>query len=230
MAPLFPARFHDCPVIAGHFHYYGGGGFPFSMRFRKFVLPSLLCFLAAAGSAQSQKALSNTDVSVDGLYQFTSNASGNGTTVSASKSAGGGAYLRHSYHWWLGYEAGYTYTRYTDFYSGQIFGIQSNMHEFNGSYYVHGPSALGIQPFATAGVSAILFSPSLNGGQNVPWQARPGANFGVGANLPLFTGHFGLRVQYRGVYYKTPDFGQAALVTNAYRLTSEPMAGIYLRF
>lgn len=202
------------------------------MSFRKFCLPSLVFFAATAlvASAQVPKAVSNTDISVDGFYQMTSTATGNGISVPATHSAGGAAFLRHSYRWWLGYEAGYAYTRYTNNYSDQPFGIQSNMHEFAGSWYAHGPRALGIQPFATAGVSGILFSPSLNGGQNVPRQWRPGANFGVGANLPLLTSHIGLRVQYRGVYYKTPDFGQADLNTGAFRLTSEPMAGLYLRF
>lgn len=202
------------------------------MSFRKFCLPSLVFFAASAllCSAQTTKSLANTDVSVEGLYQMTSTASGNGISVKATHSAGGAAFLRHSYHWWLGYEAGYVFTRYTNDYSGQPFGVQTNMHEFAGSYYVHGPRALGIQPFATVGASAIIFSPTLNGGQKAAWQPRPGINFGVGVNMPLLTSHFGLRLQYRGLYYKTPDFGQAMYSTGAFRETSEPMAGLYLRF
>jgi hypothetical protein len=201
------------------------------MSFRKFCLPTLVLFAASTLVCSAQtKSLSNTDVAVEALYQTTSTASGNGITVRATHSAGGAVFLRHSYHWWLGYEAGYAVSRYTNYYSGQVFGVQTNMHEIAGSYLLQGPHALGIQPFATAGGSALFFSPSLNGGQNVSWQVRPGINFGVGANLPLFTSHFGLRVQYRGVYYKTPDFGQARYSTGAFRETSEPMAGIYLRF
>lgn len=203
------------------------------MLFRMFVLPSLLLLAAPASlvsSAQAQKALSNSDVSVDGFAQFTSTASGNGITDRPTKSAGGAASFRHSYRWWLGYEAGYEYTRFTEYYTGQAFGVQHNTHEFSGSYYVHGATTLGIQPFATAGVSAVVFSPSLNGGQNVPYQARPGVNFGAGVNVPLLTGHFGVRLQYRGVFYKAPDFGQPQLTTNAFRETSEPMAGVYIRF
>jgi hypothetical protein len=202
------------------------------MRFQKYCLPALVFFAASAlvSSAQTPKTLANTEISVDGFYQTTSTASGNGISVQPTHSAGGAAFFDHSYRWWLGYEAGYAVTRYTNYYTGQVFGIQSNMHEFAGSYYVHGPRALGIQPFATAGVSAVLFAPSLNGGQDVPWQLRPGINFGAGANIPLVNSHFGLRVQYHGVYLKTPDFGQAALTTNTFRLTSEPMAGVYIRF
>lgn len=203
------------------------------MILRKLFLPcTLLVFFSSffVASARGQKAAGPNDISIDGFAQFTSTASGNGITARPTQSAGGAASFRHSYHWWLGYEAGYEYTRFGDNYTGQVYGIQHNMHEFSGSYFVHGHKAFGIEPFATAGISAVVFSPSLNGGQNVPWQARPGINFGAGVNYPLLTGHFGLRLQYRGVYYKTPDFGRAALTTDAYRLTSEPMAGVYFRF
>jgi hypothetical protein len=191
---------------------------------------ALAGFLLLGAAANAQNALRNDDISIGGFYQFTQNTSGNGISNHTSKSAGGYASFRHSYHWWLGYEASYQYTRFSEFYSGQPFGYQHNVHEFGGSYYVHGLSALGIQPFAVAGVSAIVFSPSLNGGQNVSWQARPGANFGAGINYPLLSSHIGVRLEYRGLFYKTPDFGQPALTTNAWRITSEPMAGVYLKF
>ena len=192
---------------------------------------SALCFaLLLASAAQAQRALHNDDVSIGGFYQFTSDASGNGITDTTSHSLGGEASFRHSFHPLLGYEASYDYSRFTEYYTGQPFGYQHNLHQFNGDYYVHGPRALGIQPFAVAGVSAVVFSPSLNGGQNVPYQVRPGANFGAGVNVPLLTSNLGLRLQYRGAFYQAPDFGLAKLSTNSYRLTSEPMVGVYLRF
>jgi len=192
---------------------------------------ALLAGLLFSPAAQAQKALTNNDLSFDGFYQFTSTASGNGISDRTTHSAGAAGFFRHSYHWWLGYEAGYEYTRFTEYYTGQIFGIQHNQHEFSGSYYVHGPHTFaGIQPFALAGVSAVVFSPSLNGGQNVPWQARPGINYGAGVNVPLLTSYFGLRLEYRGVFYQAPDFRQANLTTNAWRNTSEPTGGVYFRF
>lgn len=202
------------------------------MAFRKLMGSSLmLCAMAllAAAPALAQKALKNDDVAVDGFYQFTQTVSGNGITDTPTKSGGGTATFRHSYHWWLGYEAGYGYTRYHENYTGVPFGIQHNQHDFSGSYYVHGPTVL-VQPFALVGVSALLQAPSLNGGQNVPREWEPGINFGVGANVPLLTSHLGLRFEYRGLYYKAPDFGEATLKTNAYRETSEPMVGAYFRF
>ena len=203
-----------------------------SRRTVGWILAGLAVLLAgSAGQAQTAvKALRNDEISVDGLYQFTSTVSGDGITDTASKSGGAEANFRHSMHWWLGYELGYTYARYTNFYTGKLFGYQNNMHDFSGAYYVHGPRAFGIQPFAVVGGSALLFAPSLNGGQNVPSQWRPGVNFGGGIDYPLLSRNFGLRLEYRGVYYQAPDFGQPGLTTNVWRITSEPMAGIYVHF
>ncbi len=200
-----------------------------SRRISWLFLALFLIFLFSS-AAEAQRALRNDDVAVSGFYQFTSSASGNGITDSTSQSLGGEASFRHSFHWWLGYQAAYDYTRYSEFYTGSAFGYQHNQHELSGSYYVHGPKALGIQPFAIAGVTAVVLSPSLNGGQNVSYQVRPGIDFGAGINYPLLGSAIGLRLQYRGVYYEAPDFGVKALTTNSYRLTSEPMAGFYFRF
>ncbi|HEY6446448.1 MAG TPA: outer membrane beta-barrel protein [Acidobacteriaceae bacterium] len=206
------------------------------MLFRKSVWLGLLAVPALlVSSAHAQSALKNDDIAVDGFAEFTQTVSGNGITDTPTKAGGGAASFRHSFHWWLGYDAGYEYTRYHESYTGvpghpeQVYGVQHNQHEFSGSYYVHGPTVF-IQPFALVGVSAVIFSPSLNGGQNVPWQSRPGINFGVGANMPLLTSHIGLRLEYRGVYYKAPNFGDSFLDTNTFRLTSEPMAGVYVKF
>ena len=191
-----------------------------------------LAMLAAfTPSARAQSILKNSDISLSGLYQTTQDTSGNGVSDDPTHSGGAQIAFRHSYHWWLGYEASYGYTRFAERYSDQPFPVQHNMHDFAGSYLATAPvGILGFRPFALAGVSAVVMSPSLNGGQNVSYQGRPGLNFAVGVNKSLLTDHFGVRVQYRGLYYKTPDFGEAALTTNAYRLTSEPMVGAYIRF
>jgi opacity protein-like surface antigen len=204
------------------------------MRFPLRTLPiaALLLTLAFASySAQAQNILRNSEASVSAFAQFSPDTSGNGITDDPTRSAGGQIAFRHSYHWWLGYEGSYDFTRFAERYSGQPYSYQHNMHEAGASYLVSAPVGfLGFKPFALAGISGVIFSPSLNGGQNVSWQGRPGLNFGAGFDHPLLTDHIGIRIQYRGVFYKTPDFGEAALTTNTTRLTSEPMAGAYLRF
>ncbi len=208
----------------------------FSARMRFFNLFSscaaaLLLFSASfAPQAGAQSFFKNSDVAVSAFGQFTSSVSGNGITLGTTDSVGGQAAFRHSYHWWLGFEGSYNYTRFSEFYSNLPFPVQHNTHEFAASYLVSGTSVLGFRPFAQVGVSALVFSPSLNGGQNVSWQGEPAFNYGVGVNHSLLSSHFGIRVQYRGIYYKAPDFNDAALQTGKSRLTSEPMVGVYFRF
>lgn len=199
---------------------------------RNRLWPGLLSLLVvfSCTAARAQKALHNDDLSIGGFYQFTSNASGNGITDTATHSLGGEAAFSHSYHPLMGWQASYNYSRFTEHYTGAVFGYQHNLHVFNGDYYVHGFQALGLRPYAMGGISAIVYSPTLNGGQNVSWQARPGANFGAGVEMPLLTHNFGLQLQYRGLFSKAPDFGLTPLTTNSFRITSEPTAGIFLHF
>lgn len=203
------------------------------MRFlyRVFSYAAVLLFLAGfAAQAHSQSFLRNSEASISALAQSTSDVSGKGVSDNPTQSIGAQAAFRHSYHWWLGFEASYDYTRFSEHYSARPFAIQHNTHEFGGSYLVHGGDFLGFRPFALAGVSALVFSPSLNGGQNVSWQGEPAVNFGAGIDHGLLTSHFGIRLQYRGVFAKAPDFNLTELDAGKSRLTSEAMAGIYLRF
>jgi hypothetical protein len=197
--------------------------------------PSLMfaALLAASFSAQTANAqgyLKNSEVALSAFGQFTSTVDSNGIKVTPMDSLGGQATFRHVYHPWLGYEIGYGYTRFSDRYSSNPFAVQHNTHEFEGSYLLSAPGLLGVRPFGLAGVSALLYSPTLNGGQRASAQARPAITFGLGADFPLLTSHFGLRVQYRGLYHPTPNYGEARYKTDAWRISNEPAVGVYLHF
>jgi hypothetical protein len=194
------------------------------------MFAALLMASWCAQPAKAQGYLKNSDVAISAFGQITGSSNGDGISVKPGDSLGGQATFRHVYHPWLGYEAGYGYTRFADRYSSYPFSVQHNVHEFEGSYLLSAPHLFGVQPFGLAGVSALLYAPSLNGGQNVSAQARAALTFGVGANFPLLTSHFGMRVQYRGLYHQTPDYGQEIFKTGTWRLSSEPAVGVYLHF
>ena len=80
------------------------------------------------------------------------------------------------------------------------------------------------------GAGALIFLPTTVGGQKYSQQTRVPLLYEVGVNHPIFTSHLGLRFQYRGLLYKTPDFNAALLTTNARRQTSELSLGAYFRF
>lgn len=188
--------------------------------------------LVAAVPAGAQAIVRNNDVSVSAFGQFTGNSNGNGIKLHSHNSLGGQAAFRHSYHWWLGVEGAYSYTRFGSRYSSLPPVVQTNLHEFSVSYLVTAPRefSFGLHPFALGGMSALDFAPSLNGGQRKPFQLKPAVNAGVGVDHPILGPRFGVRVQYRALFYKAQDFGDPNLKTNAFRVTSEPAVGFYLKF
>jgi hypothetical protein len=60
-------------------------------------------------------------------------------------------------------------------------------------------------------------------------QAKGMFLYGAGADLPA-SSHLHFRFEFRGLGYKAPDFGLAALHTNAFNFAYEPSVGIAFRF
>jgi hypothetical protein len=145
---------------------------------------------------------------------------------------GGLATARQSFHPWLGYEVNYSYTRFTERFSTIPFGVQNNVHEVSVAYLLQGPTIpiLGLQPFGAVGTGALIFLPTSVGGQKYSKQTRVPVLYEVGVNHPVFTSHLGLRFQYRGLLYNTPDFNAPLLTTNTRRQTSELSLGAYFKF
>jgi opacity protein-like surface antigen len=190
----------------------------------------LLLLVAGLGNGATAQSIKNMEGAVAVFGQFTGTTSGDGVTDSPTESLGTLATFRQSFHPWLGYEVNYSYTRFTERYSTIPFGVQDNVNEVTGAYLVQGPSFLGLQPFGAIGFGALIFLPTTVGGQKYNQQTRIPLLYEVGVNYPLITSHFGLRLQYRGLSYKTPDFNATLLTTGTRRTTSEPSVGAYLRF
>jgi opacity protein-like surface antigen len=110
--------------------------------------------------------------------------------------------------------------------------VQNNVHEVSGAYLVQAPGIplLGLQPYGAIGLGALVFLPTTVGGQKYSQQYRLAVLYEVGVNYPILTSHLGLRLQYRGLSYKTPDFNASIITTNSRRQTSEPSVGAYFRF
>lgn len=192
----------------------------------------LFLLIAGLGNRATAQTLKNFEAAASIFGQFTGTTNGNGIKDSPTDSMGGLATVRQSFHPWLGYEVNYSYTRFTERYSTIPFGVQNNVHEVSGAYLVQGPTIpiLGLQPFGAVGVGALIFLPTTVGGQKYPKQTQVPLLFEFGVNYPILTSHLGLRLQYRGLSYKTPDFNATLLTTGTRRITSEPSVGAYLRF
>jgi hypothetical protein len=199
---------------------------------RRSVLFLILLSASSACYSAMAQTLKNLDGSVNIFGQFSGTSNGNGVQDKPTDSLGVIASVRQSFHPWLGYEVNYGYTRFTERYSTTPFGVQNNLHEVSGAYLVQAPTIplLGLQPFGAIGAAMLVFLPTTVGGQKYSQQYRPAVLYEVGVNYPILTSHLGLRLQYRGLSYKTPDFNTSLITTNARRQTSEPSVGAYFRF
>jgi opacity protein-like surface antigen len=204
---------------------------PSVRRSLSFLLFIFLSALSAWRPATAQT-LKNLEGAVSVFGQSSGSSNGNGVQDNPTESMGALATVRQSFHPWLGYEVNYSYTRFTERYSTLPFGVQNNVHEVTVAYLLQGPTIpiLGLQPFGTVGTGALIFLPTTTGGQKYSQQTQLPLLYELGVNYPVLTSHLGLRFQYRGLVYKTPDFNAALLTTNARRQTSELSLGAYFRF
>lgn len=197
---------------------------------------SLFAFTARAQVTATQRQLQRLDLSVNGIGVFTksvqgTNYQGVSLTQSVSTTLGALVTLRYTKSPLLGAEANYSYARYTERFSNYIVGgAQTNASEYTVGYVAHGPTLLGLQTFASGGVGSIAFRPTPFGGQGLPARARLAYYYAVGVEQPVFTSHFGVRAQFRQIFYKAPDFDQNYLTINRRTFTSEPAIGFYLHY
>ena len=173
-----------------------------------------------------------SQISIQGTALINRTANGNGSTYDTTKS--GGFLLGYSYQFnsWAGVEGNYGYTRNTENFSGQGSAtLQANVHEVTGSFVAHLPSRIrGVRPYALAGGGALAFDPTtkyfVSGSQT---QTRGAFVYGAGVNFDLVQ-NFGIRAEYRGLVYKTPDFTVGNLNLATFTHLAQPSVGFFFKF
>jgi len=127
--------------------------------------------------------------------------------------------------------------------NSQIFFVPPNTYRVLASIseftvdYSFSPLTIGkLHPFVFAGGGALHFSPGSTFIDTFPTsipvatQTSLAFLYGGGADYPVWR-MISARVQYRGLFFKEPDFGVPALFfTGAKGHLAEPSAGIVLRF
>lgn len=174
-----------------------------------------------------------SEVSIQGIGLFTKSSEAAGIRQEATKSSGFLVGYSYQFNRWAGVEGNYGFSRNTQNYlaSTGTTGIQSNVHEFTGAFVAHIPvSNAKIQPYALAGSGVLLFDPTTNNTfAGIDRQAKPVFLYGGGVKFGL-TNHIGIKGEYRGYLYKTPDFDVTALNLDKVTHLAQPSAGIYFRF
>jgi hypothetical protein len=170
----------------------------------------------------------NKDVALSVFGQVSGASNGNFIRVDTSGSMGGLLSFRREFRPFVGLEANYGLTRYSDYYN-RLIRVNHDAHELNLSYLLQ-PAKFyyGFQPFFTIGGGIMIFAPISNAQYSA--QLLPAFVYGLGINHNVLSDHIGVRVQYRAEKYKAPNFGQVSLDAHRLRTTMEPSFGVYYRF
>jgi Outer membrane protein beta-barrel domain len=138
--------------------------------------------------------------------------------------------LRYTWKPLIGFEANFSQARFNENFTNLIGGAQTKVNEETLGYVAHGPKLFGIETFGGVGLGTIAFHPTRNGGQGLPFQYRAVYYYSVGLDAPILGPHFGLRLNFREIFYKAPDFIQNYLTIQQHTTTFEPGIGFFLKF
>jgi len=115
------------------------------------------------------------------------------------------------------------------------FRIRTDIYEYSGDYVFSPIRTRRFSPFLLAGAGALRFNPGstyIDGSLSlfpVKNQTAIALLYGAGTDYHLWR-IFSARLQYRGLIYKNPDFGQPNLATHAKGHLAEPAVGIVVKF
>ena len=102
--------------------------------------------------------------------------------------------------------------------------LPTSFHEATGAYVLH-VKMKHFKPYAAIGGGAVDFVPTTAGRNQ--WRAAGladiGADFQTHSNL-------GFRFGGRGLFYRGPNFTNTALASSRWMATTEPYAGVYVKF
>ena len=113
--------------------------------------------------------------------------------------------------------------------------VKSSTTEFSLAYVLTPFTRGKLQPFLLGGAGGLHFGAGnqyIDGVQS-PFGAVSQTSlafvYGAGTDYVIWRG-LGVRLQYRGLIYKAPDFGRTILFTGARGHLAEPMVGIVAKF
>lgn len=203
---------------------------------RNRMVMAAVAALAASLCGVTLRAQTSVALSAYGAFSGTTTA--NGVQQSPSNSAGGMVELRHVANPILGFEGTYSFNRANQTYSGSILcpgggpvcgpatraAIKADAHELTLDW-VPSIGLANFRPFGVLGIGALLNVPS-SGQSNTQTSTKAVYVYGAGLDWGLLP-HLGLRLQYRGNLYKSPNVTQLFTSVDKFTHTAEPMIGVY---
>src|SRR4029077_157333 len=199
---------------------------------RKKLLGLLLMALLGIGASFAQE--NKSEVSVQGTGFFTRDAEGRGLVQQGTQTGGFLAGYRYHLSRWFAAEANYGYARNTQKYfgTGASARVQANVHEITGAFVVTAPAIHDkFNTFALAGGGGLVFDPTGNPGGFPGATTETKGTFLYGGGLDYdLAKRLALRIEYRGLVYKAPNFNLAGLNTDQFTHVAQPSAGLVFRF
>jgi opacity protein-like surface antigen len=192
--------------------------------------------LTSIGSAQEQ---GRFDVSIGGAGVFSKTSTSSNGTVTLKPTSSGAilATFRYCFNRMHGIEGniGHTINSQVFFIPPDNYRIHAGVTEYSGAYVFSPFQTARIEPFLFGGAGALRFNPDktyIDGFQSAfgaSKQTSLAFLYGGGADYHLWR-FLALRLQYRGLIYKAPNFTVPILFTGAKGHMAEPAAGIVVKF
>jgi hypothetical protein len=195
---------------------------------------------------------SRAEIFVTGFGFFGAHATGNGITQQQTESAGGSAGYRFQLNAASALEGRYGFSRDSQKYTvgSGTSSIPAYVSEVSGSYVYSLARSRHFKPFLEGGGGLLIFSPGNYGGAAIASAAGTPASgltaygssssglqtqakgmfvYGGGIDMPA-TRHVDVRFEFRGLAYKSPDFGIFSLQADAFTFAYQPAIGFTYHF
>jgi len=195
---------------------------------------AVLFSFAAALFAQDK----TSDLSLNVAGVVTTQSQNNGVLQTSNNSGALLGTFRHHFSPRIAADVNYSLTKNTQYYtvsaagtSGSFYSVQSYVNEATADLMLSAFHRGRLDPFLLAGGGALIFSPTgySGGTSSQEQQVRPAFLYGGGTDVNVFR-NVALRLQYRGLFYRAPDFGVTTLSTSMITHTAEPSVGIVYHF
>jgi len=211
------------------------------------TLMTVILLLTSVGLAQDNR----FDVSLGGAAVLSKQSVGNGTVLTPTNSVAVLITARYRFSPRNSVEINYSHTADSQVYfaSPLTYRIHNTIGEYSGAYVFSFLQSEKVEPFLFAGAAALIFYPNYNASSindvqtYLPssQQTKPAFLYGGGFDYRIFSilpvirkstlsKHLALRLEYRGLVYKAPDFNVQNLFTGARGHLAEPSTGIVVKF
>ena len=203
---------------------------------RSVLVVVLLAFFSTLAAAQNTR----FDVALSGAAAFSKTVTSSSGTVTDSPTTNLGEIgsVRYHFNHLHSLEMNLGHVRNSQIFTiaPDTYRINTDVYEYSGAYVLTPFSENRLQPFLFGGAGALRFSPgkayidSVQGSFGQKIQTSLAFLYGAGVDYRLIS-HVALRVQYRGLIYKNPDFSAPSrFFTGAKGHMAEPAVGIVVKF